>query len=200
MVILLGVCWESGAWQPANRLHNLISVWEYTKHISRHFFRDTLKSASIKHQNLKWRIQLLYHPPSNPTSRLDRQSTFPFSTAVSGRVFYKSLSISQTIAKGLSGAQSTTTSQLLVVALKCQSLMRNWAAITWIFIYLMAGFGRCWAVEDGKRGDEMWLWEMPVSNVGAWVIVTLFTVLYPMALRESEATASEEWVLFFLCF
>lgn len=165
MVILLGVCWESGAWQPASRLRNLISVWEYTKHISRHFLRDTLKLASIKYQNLKWSIQLLYHPPSNPTSRLDRKSPFPFITAISGKVFYKCLNISQTVAKGLSGAQSTTTSQLLVVALKCQSLMRNWVAVTWIFIYhswlVLAGVEQLrMARGEMKCDSERCLWAM----------------------------------------
>ena len=33
MVIRLGVCFQSGAWQPASQLHHLISVWQYTKHI-----------------------------------------------------------------------------------------------------------------------------------------------------------------------
>lgn len=49
-------------------------------------------------------------------------------------------------------------------------------------------------MKDGRRGDEMWLRVERVSNAGALVIVTLFTVPYPMALHESEETASGELV------
>lgn len=137
-----------------------------------------------------WIVMLLSFLPLQPFHR-------------KSSLLYDDLNISQwSVVKGLSEALSAITCPLLVVEPKCQWwLMRNWAAITWIFFSFLffwsviAGFGRCWAAEDGKQGDEMRIWEMPVSNVGAWVIVTVFTVLYPMALRESEATASEEWVL-----
>lgn len=83
-------------------------------------------------------------------------------------LLYDDLNISQwNVVKGLSEALSAITCPLLVVEPKCQWwLMRNWAAITWIFFSFLffwsviAGFGRCWASKEMKCESERCLWAM----------------------------------------
>lgn len=95
--------------------------------------------------------------------------------------------------KALAGKQTTT--RLITPELNRQCLlMGSRAAAAQLFLFISHGY--FWLRLRETRGDEMWLWELPVSNAGAWVIVALFTLLCPMAPHESEGTASEEMVVF----